>query len=421
MKTQKTNYSREKLKNNYAARNYLLISFFLSLASAFCFVTYIPFLVSHDMNLWQINVINSFFMATIILTEMPTGSFADKFGRHRSFTLSCFILALSYFIYQGANNFWVFISAEVIAGIGKTFASGALEAWMVDSLIAQNKLYLKQRIFNSESYFVAFGTIIGSLSGAYVGDFNLSWPWFLGGTFAALLGLYSLTLRESDHETSELKIKKSFRGQIKNTWQQGFANSQLTIIMILGATLALAVQAINMQWTVFFQGEYRLETKYLGWIFVAIALTQASGASLVKFSLRFSKSQTEILALTQILTAVLVIILTLISGLAITLSFFLLHEVGRGIFKPLKQSFFNDHLISANRATSLSLDSMINKIGSLVGLLISGFIAETWSIKVAWLSSGVFLLLSALWFIYQHKKSSLVLTEVSIRTEVDTS
>lgn len=412
MKTQ-TTFPREKLRNNYAARNYLIFSFLLSLTSAFCFVTYIPFLVSHGMNLWQINVINSFFMATIILMEMPTGSFADKFGRHRSLTVSCFILALSYFSYQGANSFWIFIFAEVVAGIGKTFASGALEAWMIDSLLAQNKFYLKQRIFSFESYFVSAGTIIGSLSGAYIGDFNLSWPWFLGGAFAAFLGLYSLTLKETDRQSSELKTSRSFHGQIKDSWKQGFANSQLTIIMILGATLALAVQAINMQWTVFFQGEYNLETKYLGWIYVAVALTQAGGASLVKYSLRFSKSQTEILALTQILTAVLVIILTLISGLTITLSFFLMHEVGRGIFKPLKQSFFNDHLMSANRATSLSLDSMITKIGSLVGLLASGFIAQTWSIKVAWLSSGIFLLLTALWFIYQHKKTSTLIAEVN--------
>lgn len=413
MKTNLATCSQEKLRNNYAVKNYLLISFLLSLTSSFCFVTYVPFLIEHNMNLWQINVINSFFMATIILMEMPTGSFADKFGRHRSLALSCFLLALSYFSYQGANSFWLFIIAEIIAGISKTFASGALEAWMVDSLILQKKLHLKQRIFNLESYFVSAGTIIGSLSGAYVGNFNLSWPWFLGGVFAAALGIYSLALKETDRDLNESKIIRSFHGQIKNSWKQGFANSQLTIIMVLGATLALSVQAINMQWTIFFQRQYNLETKYLGWIFVAIALTQAGGASLVKYSLRFAKSQTGILALTQILTAILIIILTQISGLTITLSFFLMHEVSRGLFKPLKQSFFNDHLISANRATSLSLDSMITKVGSLVGLLISGLIAETWSIKIAWLCSGIFLLLTAVWFIYQHKKTSTLIVEVN--------
>jgi MFS family permease len=81
------------------AHNYLILSFLIMLACSFSFATYIPFLVHHAMNLWQINVINSCFMATIIIMEMPTGSFADKFGRHRSITLSCFLLALATLIY----------------------------------------------------------------------------------------------------------------------------------------------------------------------------------------------------------------------------------------------------------------------------------------------------------------------------------
>ncbi len=337
-------------------------------------------------------------MATIILMELPTGSFADKFGRHRSITLSCFLMTLGLMVYFFSNNFWLFIAAEVIIGLGKTFSSGALEAWLVDSLQAHGLSHKKEKLFRQETYFSSAGAVIGSLIGSYTGNSNLAWPWLLGAILSLLIGLYSLTLKEPYHYLGEKRVEAGLGKQIKIAWHHGFSNQNLVSFMVLGAVLALAVQALNMQWTIVFQKQYGLETKYLGWVFLGIALTQSWGGHLSKYSQRLVKDEKKSLALTQIMTALMIIVLTQISGLATTLGFFFLHELSRGAFKPLKQSFFNDHLLSETRATVLSLDSMINKVGSLVGLLMSGFLANAFSIKTAWLVSGLFLLLAALFF-----------------------
>lgn len=387
------------------------------LATSFSFATYIPFLVNRAMNLWQINLINAFFMATIILMEMPTGSFADKFGRHRSISISCFLLGISFFAYFLANGFWFFILAEVIAGLGKTFSSGALEAWVVDSLKANNLGHLKEKVFRQETYWSSAGAIIGSLSGAYAGNHNLAWPWLMGAILTSALSIYSLFLKEPYHQTGETRVKISLSKQIKIGWQHGFGNRDLISFMILGAILALAIQSLNMQWTIVFQNDYHLETKYLGWIFIGIALTQAWGSHLSKYSRRLIKNERKSLALTQLITALVIIILTLISGLIATLSFFLIHEVSQGAFKPLKQTFFNDQLLSETRATVLSLDSMVSKIGSLIGLLVSGFLANTYSIKIAWLASGIFLLIATSIFLLPTKKTPALDSLTQKRTE----
>ena len=394
----------KKLLQSSIINNYLILSFLIMLATSFSFATYIPFLVNREMNLWQINLINAFFMATIILMEMPTGSFADKFGRHRSLTISCFLLAAASFAYFLSNNFWFFILAEVIAGLGKTFASGALEAWLVDSLKSQNLDHLKEKVFRREGYVSSAGAIIGSLIGSYTGNYNLAWPWLLSAILAVLVGLYSFTLTEPYHDKNTIRTKVSLKEQIRTGWRHGFSNRNLIGFMILGAVLALAVQALNMQWTIVFQKDYHLETKYLGWIFIGIALTQAWGGYLSKYSRRLIKNERKSLAFTQLITALSIIVLTLISGLITTLSVFLVHEISRGAFKPLKQTFFNDQLLSETRATVLSLDSMVSKIGSLIGLLISGFLANTYSIKIAWLVSGIFLLIATSIFLLPTKK-----------------
>ncbi len=395
----------KQVNANSLARNYLILSFLIMLASSFTFATYIPFLVNRAMSLWQINVINSFFMATIILMEMPTGSFADKFGRNRSITLSCILLSGATLTYFVADSFWLFILAEVIAGLGKTFASGALEAWVVDSLKAAGQYELKEKLFRQESYWSSAGVIIGSLIGSYVGNYNLAWPWLIAAMLSFGVGLYSLRLREPNLSL-EKKLSPGFGEQIKIAWRHGFGNKQIISFMVLGAILALAVQALNMQWTIVFQKDYHLETKYLGWIFIGIALAQAWGGNLSKYSQRFFRDEKKSLAITQIATAVLVIIITQISGFLATLIFFLLHELTRGAFKPLKQNFFNDQLLSETRATVLSLDSMINKVGSLIGLLISGFLANSYSINIAWLASGLFLLGASLLFFLPKRRLS---------------
>jgi MFS family permease len=382
---------------------YLILSFLIILGASTTAATYVPFMLSKAMNLWQINLINAFFMAAIILMEMPTGSFADKFGRHNSVKLSFFLHALGLLIYFISGNLWLFIIAEIIAGISLTFSSGALEAWLVDSLEFHAVVRLKAKIFRREAYFNSAGLVIGSLSGAYIGNQNLSWPWLLGAAISVLAGIYSLSLTETYRQKDTARIRVSLIKQIKLACDHGFNNRHIVSFMALGAIFSIATQALNMQWTVVFQRNFHLEISELGWIFVGIAILISLGSSLSKYSLRLFKDAKKTLAITQIITAIVIIILASVTGLVMTLSLFFLHELTRGMFKPIKQSFFNDHLLSETRASVLSLDSMINKIGSLIGLLISGWLAQSYSIKVAWLVSGIFLLVALLLFLIPKK------------------
>jgi len=78
-------------------------------------------------------------------------------------------------------------------------------------------------------------------------------------------------------------------------------------------------------------------------------------------------------------------------GLYPVLFWFLIHEGGRGMFKPLKQAYLNKRIESDKRATVLSFDSMISRGGAFVGLLLSGYLAENYSISLSWLTSGIIL------------------------------
>lgn len=395
----------KKLEINQVAAIYLTFNGLFSFALAFFFATYVPFLVEKGMNLWQVNVINSFFMLFVILAEMPTGSFADRFGRHHSITISCFLLMISFLMYYFSQSFWLFVLAEIVGAIGQTFVSGAAEAWLVDSLKARDEFYLKEKVFRQELTSKSIGLMIGCLLGAYLGNINLSWPWLATAFFMFLAGIFSLIFIKENYVRETSKDSKSgFVKQVSEAWHYGVKNKELLYIMSFCGLMALSVQALNMQWTLMFKNSYNFSSLNLGYLFVSISIAVALGGKISKKFKNWFKNEKLLLIIPQLITAVAIIITSQINGLVLVTSAFLLHEFGRGIFSPLKQDYMNNRIESEKRATLLSLESMFTKLGAFIGLIASGFLANSFGINLTWFLSGLFLLIGVFIFFIIIKK-----------------
>ena len=146
----------------------MIFSLLFNFSHAFFFATYQLFLASRGMDLLEINIINMFFMMGIFLFEVPTGAFADNFGRKKSIVLGCLLLSVSFLVYFSGNNLATFVVAELIGALGATFLSGALEAWVVDSLAYHDYGEDLTRVFRQEAYFKGFSIIVASLIGGYL-------------------------------------------------------------------------------------------------------------------------------------------------------------------------------------------------------------------------------------------------------------
>ena len=104
------------------------------------------------------------------------------------------------------------------------------------------------------------------------------------------------------------------------------------------------------------------------------------------------------MVLSQLFTVAGILGASLMGGAIPTVAFFLLHEAGRGMLTPLKQSYLNKRIPSTQRATILSFESMILKAGSFVGLGLSGYWAKSFGIPITWFASGCLLAISVLVF-----------------------
>ena len=96
---------------------------------------WIIYLLNHrELSLTEVGVFESFFFLTVILGEVPTGAVADRFGRKVSLALGAVLFAVSILIFGQASHFAILLGSYLVMGLAMTLYSGASEALLYDTL-----------------------------------------------------------------------------------------------------------------------------------------------------------------------------------------------------------------------------------------------------------------------------------------------
>ncbi len=391
-------------------RLYYFLMFVKNLGAAFSVATYVMFLLSRGLNLLQINLVNFVFFTTLFVCEVPTGVVADVFGRKLSFALSCFVYAAGMFLYAGSNSFFGFAAAEATAAVGATLASGAFEAWLVDSLKHRGDGRALAPVF-ARGEQIRHGTwILGALGGSFVAQWNLVFPWIVGGSVMLIAGMLTILLMREEYFVRRTWSWRRGWNSMHTTTVQSLrfvrSSSVVHFLIVMGIVQLFAVQAPNMQWQPFF-GKFFSAKIAFGVLFTGISLSLFAGSALAPRFLRRMRSDRRAILAAQGAIGVGLLLAALVQPLVLILPAFLFHEMCRGLFNPLKSAYLNAHIPSAERATIISFDTMAHHVGGMVGLLVSGLVAHYGSIPLAWGMSGFSLLAATLLIARNGKKKSL--------------
>lgn len=381
-------------------RLYLSLSVAFRLSFAFSFATYVVFLLSRGLNIFQTSLINMVFFFTLFVFEIPTGAIADVFGRKLSVILAGVLTALGFFFYYVSQSFWGFALAEATLAIGSTLSSGAFQAWLVDKLKFHGYQGELKKIFSYEQAFDGAATIVGGVLGAYLGKFNLAWPWLAGAIAMCLATVIAQVLMKEEYfvrrEFSWRHGWQAMRQVAKSSWHYGVSNKQVRFLILIGVVQFFAVQAPNMQWQPYFS-KYLGNSFGLGGIFAGLSIFMMLGAILAPRMSKLVPNEKKLLLMAQLFIGLMIVAAAVGQTLLLTLGFFLAHEFGRGAFKPIKDQYLNDNISSSEiRATLISFESMSHHIGGFLGLLLAGYLGQVFSINVAWVASGAILIVASL-------------------------
>ena len=121
-------------------RTYLTLMLGNTLAASLIWGINTIFLLDAGLTNLEAFAANAFFTAGMLLFEIPTGIVADTVGRRASYLLGTVTLVASTLLYvllwQVEAPLWPWALVSMLLGLGFTFFSGAVEAWLVDALTA---------------------------------------------------------------------------------------------------------------------------------------------------------------------------------------------------------------------------------------------------------------------------------------------
>ena len=374
---------------------YITLTSLSNFARGAIMAIYVPFLLSCGLNLLQVGMVNFVFYSTLLICEIPTGAFADIFGRKSSFVISNLLIAVGGFMYSSSRTFWGFTASEAVLAIGSTFASGAFKAWLVNKLQHHGYTGSLNKIFSRTEIFSLIAGVIATLIGSQIADINIVLPFIWLGLISLITAIIAqLWLTEEYFVKKTFSIKLGFLA-MKNTAVQsiefGFKNKVVKFLLIISFIQIFAVQAINMQWSPYFL-EYLQDKKFLGYLGAAVMLGVALGSFLSGKFLALVKNEKKALILCQMMIGIGTAIVTILPY-PMGMTVFILHEIPRGMFKPLKEKFLQDNIPSHARATISSFEAVSPHFGGMIGLIVSGYVANKFGISSAWIMSGLLMLI----------------------------
>jgi MFS family permease len=179
-------------------RTYLTLMLGNTLAASFIWGINTLFLLDAGLSNAQAFAANAFFTLGMILFEIPTGVVADTMGRRRSYLLGTLTLAGSTAAYWGLwaleGPFWAWALVSVLLGLGFTFFSGAVEAWLVDALHSVGHEGPLDPVFGRGQVVAGAAMLAGSVAGGVVAQTtNLGVPFLL--RVAVLLAMFAIAAR----------------------------------------------------------------------------------------------------------------------------------------------------------------------------------------------------------------------------------
>lgn len=337
--------------------------------------------------------------------QVPTGAFADVFGRKIALSIANLMYALPMFIiaiWQEPEAMWIY---SIIWGTARAFASGPDQAIIFDGLKAVNQEHRFARINSLAIFWFQISAAISILIGSYLYQIDPALPYYISG-LCSLIGVFTSFL----YKEAEIDNKTRFKitSFLKTNWigiKEIFKTSFLTKLSLL----FILISGIGSPNQKFFIQPYMVEIGMndieRGWVatIVKIIITLIGVWLVGKKNVFENKGYIFLLPLLMIISLIPARFVgypatyLIIFGVA-----FISGNVGM-FLTPL----FIKHIDSKVRTTAISAIRMFGVLIYAILTYISGPIVEQSSVGHFFFLEGIFTLIIILplaILIYNHKE-----------------
>ena len=410
---------------NAAARKiqriYLTLTLGNTLAASFIWGVNTLFLLDAGLSNFEAFAANAFFTVGMVLFEVPSGVVADGWGRRASFLLGTVTLAVStyfyYVLWQLHAPFWAWAVVSVLLGLGFTFFSGAVEAWLVDALRFSGYDGGLEAVFGRGLMVSWEAMFIGSSAGGVIAQAtNLGVPFLLRvGVLLAMFGVAFGLMRDvgftPERSTHPLKAT---RAVLAASIEGGLKNPPVRYVMLaapFSAGVGIYVFYALQPYLLELFGDPRAYS-VAGLAAAIVAVAQVIGGWLAPYARGLFRKRTSLLIVSGILGAVILLALGFTNVFWLALVLLTVWALIGSAAAPVRQAYINDMIPSKQRATVLSFDSLMGSSGGVVVQPLLGRGADLYGYPASLAIGGVIEML-AIPFLLASRRQAAVADEAN--------
>lgn len=382
---------------------YFLLGGLYTLAASLIWGVNTLFLLDAGLSIGQVFVANAVFSGGMVLFEIPTGVVADTLGRRVSYLFSVGVLAVTTVLYllvwATDGGVVAFSVVSLFVGLGFTFYSGALEAWMVDALKATGDDGDLDHVFARAQQVMGAAMLTGTIGGGLLGQINLGIPFLARAVLLVVLLVIAGPLMVEQGFTPRTLTVREFPAemvlQARVGIHHGWNRPGLRPLI-----LTSAVTSGFLFWGFYAAQPYLLELLernavwVVGVITAALSLATMAGNQLVNVLTRTCKRRSTLLVGSMLATSLGAIVMGVTDSFAVAVAAFLLIGGALGVAEPVHRAYLHTVTDSEVRATVASFDSMVGSTGGVAGQLGLGAISDARSLSFAYVTGGLATLLA---------------------------
>jgi len=336
------------------------------------------------LSLTEILTLQVFFSLASVVMEYPSGYVSDRLGYRWALIVACVFGLLGWGWYLLAETFWGVLMAELLLGVCYAFISGSDTALLFETLRAAGRIDLYARC---DGRLVSWGQGGEAAGALFAGAMYAHWPLLpfvaqIAVWAGALLLCLSLREPESDdggHVTSHL-------AEALGVCRFAFKSPAIRSTILSGTLLGLA--SFYMVWLI--QPHMQACSVPLTWFGPAWAGANLVVALAASVSHRVHGS----MGMRGMYLLFFALIVTAYLGLGFSTApasflFYYLLTAMRGLQGPIMRSRLQSLSERRNRASILSLHSLVFRLGFVLSGPVVGRLADTRGLSTAFLTLAV--------------------------------
>ena len=368
-------------------RTYLILLLGNTLAASLIWGINTIFLLDAGLSNLEAFAANAFFTAGMVVFEVPTGIVADTIGRRVSYLLGTLTLMASTLLYvllwQVEAAFWLWAIASMLLGLGFTFFSGAVEAWLVDALAATGYTGEMEPVFGRGQVVSGVAMLTGSAAGGLIAaQTSLGVPFVLRGAILLVMFAVAFRLMHDVGFTPETggrpltEMRRIAGESIEYGWRVPAVKWLMVESMFLAGVSVYGFYALQ-PYLLELYGDP--EAYQVAGLVAAIAAGAqiVGGLAAPRIRGRFRR-RTSALITTAAISSLALVLMGVVESFWPVIGLTVVWSLLWAASMPIRQAYLNGLIPSQQRATILSFDSLIASSGGVWAQPVLGRTADVW-------------------------------------------